>query len=156
MAAHQAPPSPGFSRQEHWSGLPLPSPMHESEMWQWSCSVMSDSQWPHGLQPTSLLRSLDFSGKRTGVGCHCLLEYQIVRTHTKETTWIQDRESPNHQEHSVQDALPKQQTKQIYTQSSADRVTTPFSFAHQRKNKQTKTRYKSHPIRSLQKPLGQS
>ena len=28
---HQAPPSPGFSRQEHWSGLPFPSPMHESE-----------------------------------------------------------------------------------------------------------------------------
>ena len=24
-------PSPGFSRQEHWSGLPFPSPMHESE-----------------------------------------------------------------------------------------------------------------------------
>ena len=30
-AAHQAPPSLGFSRQEHWSGLPFPSPMHESE-----------------------------------------------------------------------------------------------------------------------------
>ena len=30
-AAHQAPPSLGFSRQEHWSGLPLASPMHESE-----------------------------------------------------------------------------------------------------------------------------
>ena len=30
-AAHQAPPSPGFSRQEHWSGLPFPSPMQESE-----------------------------------------------------------------------------------------------------------------------------
>ena len=29
MAAHQAPPSLGFSRQEHWSGLPFPSPMHE-------------------------------------------------------------------------------------------------------------------------------
>jgi len=26
MAAHQAPPSLGFSRQEHWSGLPFPSP----------------------------------------------------------------------------------------------------------------------------------
>ena len=25
------PPSLGFSRQEHWSGLPSPSPMHESE-----------------------------------------------------------------------------------------------------------------------------
>ena len=30
-AAHQAPRSPGFSRQEHWSGLPFPSPMNESE-----------------------------------------------------------------------------------------------------------------------------
>ena len=30
-AAHQAPPSLGCSRQEHWSGLPFPSPMHESE-----------------------------------------------------------------------------------------------------------------------------
>ena len=26
MAAQQAPPSLGFSRQEHWSGLPFPSP----------------------------------------------------------------------------------------------------------------------------------
>ena len=24
-------PVPGFSRQEHWSGFPFPSPMHESE-----------------------------------------------------------------------------------------------------------------------------
>ena len=31
MAAHQATASLGFSRQEHWSGLPFPSPMHESE-----------------------------------------------------------------------------------------------------------------------------
>ena len=29
--AHQAPLSLGFSRQEHWSGLPFPSLMHESE-----------------------------------------------------------------------------------------------------------------------------
>jgi hypothetical protein len=27
MAAHQASPSLGFSRQEHWSGLPFPSPL---------------------------------------------------------------------------------------------------------------------------------
>ena len=50
-AAHQAPPSLGFSRQEHWSGLPCPSPMYESEKWKWSCSVVSDSSWPQGLQP---------------------------------------------------------------------------------------------------------
>ena len=30
-AAHQAAPSLGFSRQEHWSGLPFPSPGHGSE-----------------------------------------------------------------------------------------------------------------------------
>ena len=30
-AAHQAPPFMGFSRQEHWSGLPFPSPVNESE-----------------------------------------------------------------------------------------------------------------------------
>ena len=48
MAAHQAPPSPGFSRQEHWSGLPFPSPMHESEKWKWSHSVVSDSSWHPG------------------------------------------------------------------------------------------------------------
>ena len=29
--SHQAPPSLGFSRQEHWSGLPFSSPMQESE-----------------------------------------------------------------------------------------------------------------------------
>ena len=41
MAAHQAPPSLGFSRQEHWSGLPFPSPMHESEVTQ-LCLTLSD------------------------------------------------------------------------------------------------------------------
>ena len=30
-AAHQPPLTLGFSRQEHWSGLPFPSPMHENE-----------------------------------------------------------------------------------------------------------------------------
>ena len=40
MAAHQAPLSLGFSRQEHWSGLPFPSPMHESEVAQ-SCPTLS-------------------------------------------------------------------------------------------------------------------
>ena len=42
-AAHQAPPSLGFSRQEHWSGLSFASPMHEGEKRKWSRSVVSDS-----------------------------------------------------------------------------------------------------------------
>ena len=36
-------PSLGFSRQGHWSGLPLPSPMHESESEvAQSCPTLSD------------------------------------------------------------------------------------------------------------------
>ena len=40
-AAHQTPLSLGFSRQEHWSGLPFPSPVHESEVAQ-SCPTLGD------------------------------------------------------------------------------------------------------------------
>ena len=80
-AAHQAPPSLGFSRQEHWSGFPFPSPMHESEKWKWSRSVVSDSSRPHGLQPIRLLHPWDFPGKSTGVGCHCLLQRTFKLLH---------------------------------------------------------------------------
>ena len=72
-AACQAPLSVGFSRQEYWSGSPFPSPVHESEKWKWSRSVVSNSQRPHGLQPTRLFRPWEFPGKSTAVGCHCLL-----------------------------------------------------------------------------------
>ena len=80
-AAHQAPPSLGFSRQEHCSGLPFPSPVHESEKWKWSHSVVSDSLRPHGLQPTRLLHPWGFPGKSTGVGCHCLLHLAWVEAY---------------------------------------------------------------------------
>ena len=36
-------PSLGFSKQEHWSGLPFPSPMPESEKSKWNRSVVSNS-----------------------------------------------------------------------------------------------------------------
>ena len=32
-AAHQAPPSMRFSRQEYWSEVPLPSPISSIQMW---------------------------------------------------------------------------------------------------------------------------
>ena len=80
MSAHQAPPSLGFSRQEHWSRFPFPSPMHESEKWKWSRSVVSDSWGPHGLQPTRLLHPWGFPGKSTGVGCRCLLRHSSYYT----------------------------------------------------------------------------
>ena len=73
----------GFSRQEYWSGLPFPSPMHESEKWKWNRSVVSDSFRLRELQPTRLLHPWDSPSKSTGVGCHCLLHDQS-RQHIKK------------------------------------------------------------------------
>ena len=83
-AAHQAPPSMGFSRQEHWSRLPFPSPVHESEKWKWSRPVVSDSQPLHGPQPTRLLRPWDFPGKSTGVGCHSWMSTNLNENNAQE------------------------------------------------------------------------
>ena len=52
-AAHQAPLPLGFSRQRHWSGLPFPPPMHESEVTQ-SCLTLGD--------PTGFSRQEYWSG----------------------------------------------------------------------------------------------
>ena len=40
----------------------------------WACSAMSDSLWPHGLEPTGSLCPWDSLGKNTGVGCHFFLQ----------------------------------------------------------------------------------
>ena len=67
-AAHQAPPFLGFSRQEHWSGLPFPSPMHESESEvgqscptpsnPMDCSLQGSSV--HGIFQARVLDSINF------------------------------------------------------------------------------------------------
>ena len=44
--AYQAPPSMGFSRQEYWSGVPLPSPEEEySSLINCSWGGRSDLRW---------------------------------------------------------------------------------------------------------------
>ena len=68
------------------SRLPFPSPMHESEKWKWSHSVVSDSSRPHGRQPTRLLHPWDLPGKSTGVGCHCLLHKWSIAC--KNCEWL--------------------------------------------------------------------
>ena len=64
-------PVPGIlqARKLEWVAISF------SNGWKWkvSRSVVSDSQRPHGLQPTRLLSPRDFPGKSTGVGCHRLL-----------------------------------------------------------------------------------
>ena len=89
MAAHQAPLSLGFSRQEYWSGFPFPSPMHESEKWKWSCSVIptlsdtKDCSLPgssvHGIFQARVLEwgAIAFSGA-------------AVYGATKSQTWLRE------------------------------------------------------------------
>ena len=67
---YRAPPSLGFSRQEYWSGLPFLPPVHESEKWKWSHSVVSDSERPHGPAAYQAPPSMGFSRQEywNGVG----------------------------------------------------------------------------------------
>ena len=80
--------SMGFSRQEYWSGLPCPFPVHlpnpgieprspslqadslPSEPPAKSCLTLSR---PPGLYLSRLFCPWDFPGKNTGVGCHFFL-----------------------------------------------------------------------------------
>ena len=130
--ACQVPLSMGFSRQEYWSGLPFCSPGDVMDP-----GIESGSPaWQAGSSPPNRK------------------EYQIVRTHTKETTWTQDPASPHHQQQAVQDASSKQQTKQEYKPiiSRQDyRLSQPCPSEGKKK-----TQLKSHSIRSLHKPLHQS
>ena len=52
IAAHQAPPSMGFSRQECWSGVPLPSPLLPPALTKTTPAFCSWSLWFHKKTPT--------------------------------------------------------------------------------------------------------
>ena len=102
--ARQAPLSVGFPREEHWSGLPFPSPedlphpgtepvsllslalqedssllSHQGSKQYLVCvlsrSILSSSLRPHGLQLTRLLCLCNSPGRNTGVGSHSLLQW---------------------------------------------------------------------------------
>ena len=77
--------------------------------------------------------------------------YQIVRTHTKETTWIKDPATS-----STLCRMPHSNNKQEKTQtkSSADRITTSLSLAHKRKNKQTNNLAQISPYTKLTQTTG--
>ena len=48
-AAHQAPPSMGFSRQEHWSGVPLPSLIECIESQIYKILECEGASWQYGI-----------------------------------------------------------------------------------------------------------
>ena len=83
-AAYQAPPSMGFSRQEYWSGMPLPSPViilaaaaaAAAKSLQ-LCPTLCD---PIDGSPPGTPCPWDSPGKNTGVGCHFLLQCRKVKS----------------------------------------------------------------------------
>ena len=80
---------PGILQARTLGWVAISFSRHESEKWKWSHWVVSNSQRPHGLQPTRLLHPWDFPGKSTGVGCHCLHLPIIteIRPKQPDTTW---------------------------------------------------------------------
>ena len=107
---------------------------------------LPDSTVP-GILQARVLSGLPLPSLRTN-----LREYQIVRTHTKETLEYKNRHHPTTSSTLFRTShLNTKQTtaKKLQTQSSADRITTSLSLAHHRKNKQTSK--KSAPISSYMK-----
>ena len=65
-AAYQAPPSMGFSRQEYWSGVPVPSPIYHSSKTQMFGTVLCWEGWPQ----ISLLRMQNNRNPWKGIWPH--------------------------------------------------------------------------------------
>ena len=89
-AAHQAPSSLGFSRQEQWSGLPFPSPMRGSEVIQ-SCPTLCDPI--DGSPPGSLIPGI-LQAKNTGVSYHLLLQCMKVKSERSRSV-VSDPQRPH-------------------------------------------------------------
>ena len=89
-AAHQAPSSLGFSRQEHWSGLPFPSPMQESEKWEGSCVRLFATPWTAAYQAPL---SMGFSRQEYWSGFSTLTKpLQIQERTTTTDTSLQKKD----------------------------------------------------------------
>ena len=94
MAAHQALLSLGFSRQEHWSGLPFPSPMHESESEvPQSCPTLSNPMEcsPPGSSVHGIFqaRVLEWSTIAFSDVCVCIYIYTHTYTYIYIYIWYE-------------------------------------------------------------------
>ena len=69
-AAHQAPLSLGFSRQEYWSELPFPSPVHTCTLSRFSRVQLCATLWTAAHEAPL---STGFSRQEYWSGCHFLL-----------------------------------------------------------------------------------
>ena len=84
MAAQQAPPSLGFSRQEYWSGLPFPSPTHICMLRCFSHVRLCATQWTAVHQAPL---SMGFSRQEYWSGLPCPSPSQYLRICIIETVF---------------------------------------------------------------------
>ena len=65
-------PVPGTLQARTLEGVAISFSNAWKWKWKWSRSVVPDPLRPRWLQPSRLLCPWDFTGRSTGVGCHCL------------------------------------------------------------------------------------
>ena len=88
-AAHQAPPSMGFSRQEHWSGGPVPSP--DADNWsspkkEFSQPLKCSTRSLQGVLPLAPSASLsNMNGQPRKTGCMRKVSNMIQTTETMKS-----------------------------------------------------------------------
>ena len=99
-----------------------------------SCSIVSDSLQPFGLQPTRLLCPWDFPDKNIGAGCHALLP-GIVPTQGLNLLYLLHQ-----QVGSLQLAPPEKPLKAFNT------LLEEFLRNNSRKNKETEPKQKQRPV----------
>ena len=95
-----APPSLGFSRWEHWSGLPFPSPMHESEseVAQLCLTLSNPMDWS---LPVSSIHGI-FQAKEYWSGfplpspLGLPVHHQLPETTQTHVHWVGDGIQPSH------------------------------------------------------------
>ena len=90
-AAHQAPPSMGFPRQESWSGVPSPSPpitLSKSSSFYMHLGSHPLKYCPTSVVPTFYIISSSLTGSGPPLNKHALLLPEFIENKTKSTYWL--------------------------------------------------------------------
>ena len=94
---HQAPQSLGFPRQEYWSGLPFPSPMHACMLSHFSCVQLCATLWTAAHQAslsTGFSRQEYWSGLPFPSPIHACMLSCFSRVQLCATLWTAALQTP--------------------------------------------------------------
>ena len=84
-AAHQAPPSMGFSRQEYWSGVLLPSPILSFSLRSLLFQIIQEEELT--MYPVKERRQWYSTSLESSPLCLCTCTHTHTHTHTYFPTW---------------------------------------------------------------------